>query len=1111
MPGKSRRKRGGGGMIPSVARFMPIPFMCVFLCSTLFALFFSPLASGGRAHAAGTPGPVKLTGHVPALERRSALLGATNPQAPLQLSLSLQPRNLAAMQALAKAVSDPHSALAHHYLTPQQVAARFAPDAASQNAVIAFMRQNGFQLAKTYTAGLALSFRGTIGQAEAAFKVRINNYRAPGGRIFYAPSVDPTIPGTLAGVIQSVVGLDTAGKFYHPPAQAKRFTPRAGTHAHDVTCIAPGSGYYLPQQIARAYNLLGLYGEGFQGQNQTIGLFELDGFIPDDITAYTGCYGGGSVPISTILVDGGPVLGAGAIEVELDMELILSADPQLGALRVYEAPNTDSGLLDNYSQMILTDNVPVISTSWGLCEPESSPAILSAENNLFTTATIQGESTFAAAGDAGSNDCGGTPPIAPTVDDPASQPYVTGVGGSSLTINNDSSYHSESVWNDGPLSAGGGGVSSVWQMPAWQQGPGVVDATYSSGGPCGANTGYYCREVPDVSLHADPANGYMIYCTVDPSCSVAHPWLAVGGTSAAAPLWAAMTALANEKSQNRGGGNLGFLSPMLYQIEQNAAGMPFPYATAFHDITSGNNYTTDDGNGEYPARANYDMASGLGSYDADKIVSDLIGMAAPASAKGPVSKTWYFAEGKVGQGFTEYLTLSNPSTTTACTVNLAYLLSSGSPVNVVKTIAAASRFTESVNGDLRTAAGSSSWKVVSIIITTTNSACPGIVAERPIYFSNFMGISSGTDALGATGLSTLEYFGDIPTGTNFHPFITALNPSASQAIHLTVHYYSGGSELSGSPQVLTVAPDSRGTLVPPNFGVNAAASVSSDGPMAVEVPIYFSSINGGNAGTVSGASILVGRGFPSASWRFAEGYTGAGFQTYLELANLTVPATVQATVYLDYHNGHYQTLHIPVGADSVVTLDINALNSAPVGTCDTTPCQTSPDVSLEVYTLAANAPLIAERVEYYHYAHTGNQRSLTATGGTFVVGQSGPKVPSAYSFAEGYTFPGYDEWLTLLNPNNATATITITLNSAVGRSVTRDFIVARYSRTTIDITAMVLQYLIHPGDSSQAYAVSMMVSSNDGTFLAERPMYWNAGGTQGGSDVIGFNAYSNES
>lgn len=152
------------------------------------------------------------------------------------------------------------------------------------------------------------------------------------------------------------------------------------------------------------------------------------------------------------------------------------------------------------------------------------------------------------------------------------------MGGTNLTLNSDNSYQSETVWNGRFFGgAGGGGISQFWKRPSWQTGPGVNNPQYSNS----------MRETPDVSLDADPATGYPVYCTAGSSCSgggigggTSGGWLTVGGTSAAAPMWAAMVALANEQAARVGKDPLGFLNPALYKI-----GSGSHYGSDFHDIT----------------------------------------------------------------------------------------------------------------------------------------------------------------------------------------------------------------------------------------------------------------------------------------------------------------------------------------------------------------------------------------------------------------------------------------------------------------------------------------------------------------------------------------------
>jgi hypothetical protein len=248
----------------------------------------------------------------------------------------------------------------------------------------------------------------------------------------------------------------------------------------------------------------------------------------------------------------------------------------------------------------------VVTTSWGTCEPISS-SLTNQENVLFEAAAAQGQTILAASGDNGSACNAKTL----AVQDPASQPYVTGVGGT--TINALGPPPSETAW-----SGSGGGISGSWAMPSYQSNAAKslnVIGPDASGSPCGAVAGEYCREVPDVSADADVNSGYEVYLNGN--------WSSSGGTSLAAPLWAAFIALTNASSTCKGT-DVGFANPALYLAAVN-----FP--TAFNDVTQGNTDVSGTNGGLYPAGTGYDMATGLGTPNGGVLSSALCqgGVSAP--------------------------------------------------------------------------------------------------------------------------------------------------------------------------------------------------------------------------------------------------------------------------------------------------------------------------------------------------------------------------------------------------------------------------------------------------------------------------------------------------
>ncbi|HBE26631.1 MAG TPA: hypothetical protein DDW33_13195 [Ktedonobacter sp.] len=575
-------------------------------------------------------------GGLPPLLNVSTLLGNDQANRTMQLSVNLALRNQDQLNALLHDLYDPSSPAYHQFLSVADFAQRFGPTIDQQQAVEDYLTRHGFTITQTYPNHLVIDFSGPEALAEQTFGVTIKDYRSPLGRHFFANANVPTLPAYLANFVSFIGGLDNANQFYHPPITSPNgnltHNPNAGANCPSAGVSSGGSGgggifgglggsqvSYIPNQFAKAYNYDGLHSAGLQGAGQTVGVFELDGYSQSDVQTYTQCFGGGSVPISNVILDGfNGQPGAGAVEVELDMEVIMSMAPKLSKMIVYEAPNTTQGYNDEFAR-IVSDRTPVISVSWGDCEKNMGQPEAQQENKFFQEAAAQGQSILVASGDSGSSSCfqlgGSSFDTSLNADDPAAQPFVTAVGGTTLSLNSANSYQSEHVWNGGLFGgAGGGGISQYWKQPAWQKGPGTQNQ-YSNG----------MRETPDVSLDADPASGYPIYCTAGSSCS-GSGWLTIGGTSAAAPMWAAMVVLTNEEAAQQGKKPVGFLNPALYTI-----GSGSHYHSDFHDITPPTDTSTPSNNdeigfngGAYPVTNGYDMATGWGTFDATKLATDLV-------------------------------------------------------------------------------------------------------------------------------------------------------------------------------------------------------------------------------------------------------------------------------------------------------------------------------------------------------------------------------------------------------------------------------------------------------------------------------------------------------
>lgn len=1093
-------------------RMLVILLLCISFTSGILVLH----ASIG-AHGASADTLVPFQGTLPAALTHSKLDGLANPQQHISLTIGLQMRNANALQAYVQDISNRKSVNFHRYLTSAQFIGAFAPTKATYSAISAYLQNAGFTITNTYKHRMLIGFSGTIGLAEQVFHVTINDYTSVKGEAFYSNSADPLVPSSLVGFIESISGLNNAEHFQHSALTAQGTAATAIRTTASKNSAAPcpvgGSGYYTPSQYATGYNFNGLYSAGYHGEGQTIALFELATYQPGDISAYQACYGQSHTPISTIVVSGTPPTDNGVAEVEFDAEVVLGLAPKLGQLRVYEAGN-DIPDGNNEWARIIQDAPPVISDSWGDCEANIGSTEAHTENNFFLAAAAQGQTIFVASSDSGSTGCyfniNGDTSL--NAEDPATQPYVTGVGGTTVTLNSNFNYVSETTWNNQPTSsqnptggASGGGISTFWSMPSWQSAPGVVNS-YTSGTPCSAPTGHVCRESPDVSLSADPYKGYPLYCTSTAAaiCTQNPPWTTVGGTSGATPSWAVFMALTNEESLKTGGFNIGFVNPLLYII----ASVPGSYANDFHDITTGNNDYNALQGGKYPATTGFDMATGLGSFNAANLAYQIVALSHTATGlrAAPASSSWYFAEGSVGGNFQEYLTLQNPDPTQTAHVSVQYLEETTPPQTVTGTytVLPSSRFTIDVDKTVGSCVTCPHISLAAIVQVTSG---PAIVAERPMYF-NLNGVLSGTDVLGATAAQTAFYFAEGDSrqagSANYATFITMLNASETDTATVTITYYTGscgGSNPACPREVLALGPLQRGTASPafltPPLHQKVAISVSSDKPIVAERPLYFKDNIPTAGGAITGAASQVGATTPGTDWLFAEGYTGVNFQEYFVLANFGASAA-NASIKLEYTNGSTQTLTAVVPALGQFTVDVNAAYTHPTGTCLPTPCVTTASVSAEI---TSNNPIVADRLMYFHFGPTH------FSGATDDVGQAGSASHNVFAFAEGYTGGQFQEYVTLQNPTNSSEEVAMTF-FADGFIIQQQANLPAHSRTTFSVNSIINPivggYPPPPGDSSHSVSMTVQALNSLSVIVVERPMYFGFGSDQGGTDVIGF-------
>jgi subtilase family serine protease len=549
------------------------------LVALLIVFFFTSLA---------TAAPRRLPGHVPYGAINFARhIGRLSSNAAISMALVLPLRNEADLQILLGRLYDPADPLYGKYISTQEFIDQFSPTQADYDAMKGYAVSLGFTVTGTHPNRTLLDIAGPAAAVESAFNLHMHFYQALDGRQFYAPDNNPEVPDFVAARITGIVGLDSLA-VRRPHNRLVLAASAPGSSPAQIG-TGPGGGL-IPTDITKAYNLTSNLAAG---ANQVLGLFELDGYNASDVAAYVKYYNLNAVPLQNVLVDGfSGKAGSGAGEVTLDIELQNALAPGASKIIVYEGPNTDKGVVDTYNRIATDNSAKQISTSWGLSEGQTSSTVLTSENSAFMQMAAQGQSIYAAAGDSGAYDNGSTL----SVDDPASQPYVTGTGGTQLSVNSGETYTSETTWNNGSINsgAGGGGISAIWPIPSWQQN------VLSNCSMCSTNY----RNVPDVSLNSDQYTGYSIYYK--------GQWTIYGGTSCASPLWAAFTARVNQQRAANGIAPLGFANLSLYPIATGSN-----YFRDFHDIAD------QSINLYYAAVSGYDNATGLGSFNGNNLLSDL--------------------------------------------------------------------------------------------------------------------------------------------------------------------------------------------------------------------------------------------------------------------------------------------------------------------------------------------------------------------------------------------------------------------------------------------------------------------------------------------------------
>ncbi len=504
-------------------------------------------------------------------------LGTVDARAEIRVTALLRrPTRERPLRSIDELASLPRSA--RERLTRSEFAVRHGADTEDLHRVREFAHAQGLRLSGHHRAGRTVQLSGTGGDVARAFGTALYRYVTPRGS--YRGREGPLlVPESLRDILVGVFGLDDR------PQAFPRLRPRPGR--------AAGAPAYTPPQVGAAYG----FPTAGNGAGQCIGLIELGGgYSADDLATYFGGLGLATPTVTPVSVDGATNAPTGSPtgpdgEVMLDLEVAGSV-ANGARLAVYFAPNTDQGYLDAVTEAIHdeTNQPSVLSTSWGGPEESWTAQARSAFESAFEDAAALGVTVLAAAGDSGATD--GSASGALEVDFPASAPGAVGGGGTTLVLSGDT-IQSETTWNELARGEGatGGGVSEYFPLPSFQSGASV---------PAAPN-GFAGRGVPDVAADADPATGY--------SVRVDGQDLVLGGTSAVAPLWAALIAVLNQIL----GSPLGFVTPELYVDGSD-----------FRDITTGNN----DG---YSAGPGWDPCTGLGTPNGTALLAALRAAPSPGS------------------------------------------------------------------------------------------------------------------------------------------------------------------------------------------------------------------------------------------------------------------------------------------------------------------------------------------------------------------------------------------------------------------------------------------------------------------------------------------------
>jgi len=744
-----------------------------------------------------------------------------------------------------QAVQDRRSPQYHQFLTPEQYADRFGLGSADIEKISRWLENSGFHSLQVARSRSWISFSGTAAQAESTFHTAIHRYSIHGEE-HWSNATDPRVPKAMQGLVDSIRGL------HNIPLRPNLI------HLHpNFTSSLSGSHFLAPYDWATIYDVQPLYTAGLDGTGVSIAILGQSDVNLANIQTFRSL-AGLSANVPTVIVPPGDAdpgyqsASGDETESNLDLEWAGGIAKNATILFVTASAITGNGVEDSMTYAVDNNIAPIVSVSYGLCEPQETLSDFNAQTSLFEQANAQGMTIIASSGDSGATACDqGVTEMAATlglaVNFPASSPYVTGIGGTTFndsggyywnSSNNASggsavSYIPEVVWNDAFQYASGGGASIlVTTKPTWQTGTGVP------------NDGV--RDVPDLAFSASPDHdGYLIcetgYCT-NGFRNSSNSLDVIGGTSAGAPSFAGLLALVIQ--QKGAGTRLGNINQNLYSLAQISP-------DAFHDITSGNNEQAcatgtpncPSGTSQigYVAGTGYDQTTGLGSLDGYNFAQQWYGdfqiSASPTTVTlQPGSSTTAVVSLTAIDNFSGNVSftcsVSSNLVGVTCAVPATTLNSSGT-TSVTITASSSARSTPRLKPpSFPPVSRWLPWILLFVLVPAISARKPAAFYARPAFTVSsvlLVAIAFGVVSCGGGGSSVTSTVGTSSGGTTATPQPLTLSCSLPNAV--VGFAYSGACAASGgtAPFTYSITTDTDLTTIE-GFSINSSTGAITGTP-----------------------------------------------------------------------------------------------------------------------------------------------------------------------------------------------------------------------------------------------------------------------------------------